>query len=493
MSFSCLTYQINDIGRNFPESNFLLLNHRHAGIQDLIKRVSTVTQKFPQHFKALLEGICHPNFKVTIYDGAVLQDLQKLISSLMKEALFKSLTAHEKAFWQNMSDQLDQLIQEKATPPLLHFPLEILFQIVSYLPLKDISSLVQGLTRKISNQSQCVFKDLLSSYPSIFVEAPHSNLIAKAHFLQKLSKEWLKRNNLTALSKLFTTLNSPRNLTVRYYYLSQMTNHRLFDKFLKHPTGENCSLFLDISPSLLQLESKQLSPLLYPLAHLNDQQLTDWQTFMKAYSNSEHLTIKTQLHDHLTAHQEKHMLLEIMNKELTKVTHLKLSIQNFGHSMPVFYPPQIQAYQKFIYQFPHLHALHLTCIETKRTCQQNIYRKISTLASQLEKLLHPQLSIQSMKIDLKDFPNSSIQAIEGFHWQNFDPYSIYYLNLLTPVLLKGLTLNKLTEIQLIVSKSLRFRKFENLDSFLNEVFHLPHSVHKQMKFSNDGLVFIFRK
>lgn len=494
----------------------------------LKERVNELTQHMPQQFSTLLEGVCHPNFKVTVHDAALLQDLTQATHFIMKH---QPLEARQKEFWLATAEKLDKLIQEKATLPLLNLPSEILYQIISYLSLKEVSKLVHACEQKSpplshadkssNKKDPCptwrkteiyftsVVKELIASYPHLLLEALDSTPAQQAHACQKLSKQWLKHNHPIALTNLFSVLHSSHHPFTRHYYLKFMTNAKLYHDFLNASCTKDHSLLLDILPYTFNTTSSSpsmgLPPLLQPCSfHLNH-----WQKLVESYSATEFLTIKTKFTDQLTTTQRKDVLLDTINK-LSNVKHLIFVIPNLSHTVPRYFAAQIEAYRQFICNFSQLKSLSFKCRDVEEVSLQpkvvvsstinsqslcsHLYRRASTLASNIQNLLHADLQLQFIQMDINCLNSTNLDELVECLERSHTPYPILYLNHLAPAIIHGFRLKNVVEIQILIPKPSFSYSFAKISPSLSPQLQ-GLACHKEMCTleKEDKLVFIFRK
>lgn len=496
-----------DVSQPFPELKSFLFEEKNEEIQKLRERVSAVTGSFPDHFRGLVQGICHSEFKITVNDASILRSIHSVVMQLS--------TKSEKIFWETIASQLDLLIQSKAALPVLHLPLEILFEIASYLSLPDLSRFIQSTCikentsssvatqqarrsflkykTKLRLQYSSLVKDMIAMSPSLILRAQSEQTALKARIFQNLSKEWRGNQNMHALTKLFYILHHPNNQELRLHYLKGLKDSKLFNAFLEsNAIADNPSLCVDIIPSTLNL--KNGSALLYPLVPFNSQYLNYWKQLIQAHLHVQFLAIRTKLNDDFTAYRRKEFLFEVIN-QLQNVTSLTLTYENLAQSLPVFYPSQLGVYREFIQKFSALQTLQIRCHEVQKQAinsRTDIHRRIAAVSSNIQKLLHAQLPIQYLILNIDCFANTAVTAIERYHQINGSIYPSYYLNLFLPVIEQALQLENLIELQLIIPKPSTPKTIEMITNRLELNFR-PFLERMKMDRIDDKLAFIFQK
>lgn len=482
---------------------------------ELIERIQTLTHKTPQHFNSVLDGICHPHFKITVFDTILLQDLRQACSALSNHPY--SQTSEQK-YWQEMAFKVDQLMRKIAAFPFLNLPHDLVFHVMSYLPLSDFPALILATSCKTSYQKnnsnhkkQPVFtivKEVIGSHPELILKNHDCTPILKARACHILSKEW-RLHNVTALSNLFAALHSPTHRTVRSYYLSQMKDAKLFQDFLNSQYHKDNTLIIDILPALFQ-SKKTTAYTLPPLLKPNTKHLNHWNKLIESYSHIEYLEITAKLHDDLSIHQRKQLLLEIIGS-LQNVKQLEMKIHNLTQTIPVYFPSQLEVYRDFIRNFKNLKTLIFNCkdsdiktddihSELKRNNHIHYqiydlfeaYRKIATMTINLLRLLHWNLPVQMIQIHSDCLPNLPVDVLEKYHRLRSTLYPVPYLNYFQTVLALACDMKNVVEIQLIIPKASVVNSFEDILRLVKPQFQqLPF--HKEMKVLDDKLIFIFQK
>ncbi len=519
MSF-IFTLEKFDVLKNFPDMKIFQTDYQYAEKNDLIKRVSALKNELPKNLRSLLEGICHPDFKVTIYDSVLLHELKKVSLFFAKHANFRPAEANQQAFWQTIAFNLDRLIQEKAAFPLLNLDSDILYELFSYLSLTDISTLIQVAyvkdtylnpfvtsTRQIPPNLKIrkshegwtnLVQEVLINHPFLISSAPNSSHIQKARIYLKVSKECQKKQPI-ALSSLFSSLYAPTNERVRQHYLLELSDDQLFKNFLGYtcPTGKILTLEI---PSKRSSKSPYACSLLQPIS----QSINYWNQLIKTFSDTEKLKITTLFNDDLLILEKQKPILEVIN-QLPNVLQLELEFYHFTQFVPVYSATRLESYNTFIHKFPQLTKLILIgkdissnsknidnlqqrFPEAFETAYQNIYH----LSFPIRKLLHPNLGIQSIQINLDYFPYLPLERFEDYHKQKRTLYPAYYLKCLMKAILHAFNLKFLSEMQLYIPKPPIVNTWEEIAPLLSPQFQALN-LHTEMKILDDQMVFTFQK
>ncbi len=508
----------SQIDASLPPLQIFQSHYKVQEKNSLLQRIQTlIPAAVPLHFSVLLEGVCHCNFKVTVHDAALIQDLKRA-TLFFKNHPEKSDEAIIEASWQKIADKLDVLIQEKAAFPLHNLPFDILLNILSYLSLSELSKLIQGTSIKVFNtqvaasnaikkkQHYSVIRDdVLGEYPLLILKTVKSQAFFQAQACHQLSKVWFSHNQ-PALLNLFSLLHDPRHRLVRHYYLIQLRDKKLFDAFLAYPAPKDNILLLDILPSSYPSKLKSGTWALPPLLQPSSYRLEDWQKLITSQMHVESLSITTKLDDDLTIQQRKELLLKTI-AQLQNVKNLELYIQNLAQTLPAYFPSQLNFYREFIQRFPALETLALIDREIKEskvhsekekiTAYQyfNLLvdgeRKLNILTNNMQKLLHQNLKIKHLSLDVDCFPHIPIKTLEEHCHSRNRPYSIFYLYKLLPVIQVGFTLKNISTIQITIPKPLTLPNFNDILASPQLKLHLLPGT-PSMNVGEDKLTFVFK-
>ena len=498
---------------------FAYCDHKERDL--IIKRIFQATNKIPEDLNEVLNGIFHHHFKITIYDVSLLNKLKQGI--LDHSAINKKTSFVE----QQIVNKLDSLILEKAVFPLYNLIPEIIAMVISYLSLTQLANLfLAASVKKSSNDSQGVcsnekfnknkrveyinyIKPVLYNFPWLILnttEHPQK----KAHVYQKFSYQLMHEKNFEVLKIVFSALQNPNFRIIRHHYLTEIQDTHLYEAFVIDESPKDNALSFNIAASAFQSETYSL--LGFSRILESETYLINWKKLINAYSNVNKLSITTSLNDRWNVYSRKRSLFKLF-KLLKNVNFLELNIFELTQKVSKTYDFQIQYLKKFISQFNQLESLVLQCnrnadiFTSHKDLALNVQAsaflisipsrvseaelQIFHLKNNLLKILHPNLKIKQIQVDIDCLDQTTIQCIERHYKKISQIYPVPYLTTLIDFVIDAFQNQHLSKIQLIFPISSTSAFIEKITPSFPQLQDL--GINLETHLTNKKIIFSFKK